>query len=87
MACSGWPETTGWDCHNGGVLTVLDESMTNWQTSDCESLCYQRNTNGCCLLSSVYGCWWKDVATAIRSNKSWTLNSKAISCNFTGIVF
>ena len=81
MACSSWPVTRGWDCVNGGIWTQLDGSMNISQTSECESLCYKRNTNGCCALDPSTGCNWKDFATAINVGGNFGI---AISCNFSG---
>ena len=99
MECSSWPLTTGWDCLGGGIWTELDTSMNILQTSECESLCYKRNTNGCCMLNGtsldrIRGCYWRDFATANNlggntspSTNTSTNTSIAISCNFTGISF
>ena len=84
MTCSSWPETTGWGCLYGGDWTELDRSMGISQTADCELLCHQQNSNGCCYLSDSSGCYWKTSATVSTSESTQGL---AVACVMPGIAF
>ena len=83
MACSSWPETTRWGCLNGGDWTELDRSMGISQTADCELLCHQQNSNGCCYLSDSSGCYWR-ISAEVSTSSSQGL---AVACVMSGIPF
>ena len=85
MTCSSWPKTKGWGCQNGEDWTFLDESMGISQTVECESLCHQQNSNGCCYLSDI-GCFWKNSAEIEEIGDNIGL---AVTCSLdvSGILF
>ena len=84
LTCSSWKEATGWSCQNGGDWTELDGSLGISQTAECELLCRQQLSNGCCELSDSYGCYWKISAEVSSSSSQSVL---AVACVVSGILF
>ena len=93
MACSSWPEAKMgyvWGCRynvnatENGEWIELDRSMHISQTTDCESLCHQQNTYGCCFLGEEYGCFWKKFSVAGYVGYGHGYTSVAVTCNISG---
>ena len=87
MTCSSWPEATEWGCSNGGGWTGLDSSMGISQTAECELLCRQQNSDGCCYLSDSHGCYWRISSEAGVGEQVPQVPGLAVTCVMPGILF
>ena len=86
MTCSSWPETTEWGCPNCGwrcKWLLLDISMDISQTAECELLCHQQTSFGCCYLDDRVGCQWRFYAEASNTSDGLGL---AVACVVSGIL-
>ena len=62
LVCSSWPSkdtSVGYDCKGDSEWIALDVDMDVSHTTECEKLCRESKTQGCCYLSSTLGCWLK----------------------------
>ena len=90
MACSSWPEAKmgyAWGCAHAtekGYWIELDRSMHISKKTDCESLCHQQNTYGCCYLGEEYGCFWNKFGVAAYVGYGYGYTSVSVTCNISG---
>ena len=84
LVCSSWPSndtSDGYHCSGGSDWIELDIDMDLSHTAECEKLCRESKIQGCCSLSSSFGCWLKPwgIVTAgpfkIQSIQCWEQGS------------
>ena len=83
-SCSAWhiqTTDTNYGCTgNNNNWKPLSYRLSFDDTAQCQSLCQQQEEDGCCTLSTKYGCLWLPGGTVTSADDGDSIGELATSC-------